>query len=378
MHHTGRFKCWPPEPDHDEAGFALILTVFIVALATILVLDFASETLAYQSNARASTERVQADFTLKSTLNVAKLLLELPKLPTVGSNGELRATREDWLGETWAFASSLPSLPFPGDPRLTIVDESGKININAIYAQNPFGGLNPNPTPTPPGAQDGDGGQQQQPQDPTDFWKNALSDLFERRGFQREVYRPEARRTLGDTGYDANDQVAVLHDWIDPDSDSHSSGTFPGEGIESFAEKTWFYNRPLRSMSELALVPGMTLERIQAIGPFVKTSRTGFGTAAKINVNTAPIDVLLALGFEEATVVRIEEQRAKGPIANEDLRDLVAGSLSQLPQAVGVTSQEFSAYAQVRGANSTRWAKALISIQGGQQRRAVITSLEVH
>ena len=84
---------------------------------------------------------------------------------------------------------------------------------------------------------------------------------------------------------------------------------------------------------------------------------------------------------EVGTVVRIEEQRAKGPIANEDLRDLVAGSLSQLPQAVGVTSQEFRAYAQVRGANCNRWANAIIAITPTDARqfaRAPDDASEIH
>ncbi len=353
----------------EESGFALIMTVFIVALATILVLDFASETLAFQQNSRASTERIEASYILKSTINVAKLLLELPKLQ-ISESGETKQTREDWLGEPWALIAAVPSLPLPGGPRLTISDESGKLNLTSIVAQTqgssgpPAPGATPVPTPTPQ-------------EDANGFWKDKLSELFERTGFQRTPYDSDLNRTLGDTGYAATDQVAVLHDWQDADSDSHVSGTFPGEGIESFADKTWFYNRPLRNLSELALVPGMTLERVQFIAPFVRVSRTNLAGSSRVNVNTAPLEVLLALGFPESRAVEIDQIRTNAPISSADLQQLVAGD-PQLAQSTTVSSQEFTAYAQIRLANSSNWAKAVISVQGGgQSRRAVITSLEI-
>jgi type II secretory pathway component PulK len=56
---------------HREQGFALVMTIFIIALASILVMNFADETLRYQRATRNYTERIQADFVLKSALNPA-------------------------------------------------------------------------------------------------------------------------------------------------------------------------------------------------------------------------------------------------------------------------------------------------------------------
>ncbi|MCB0324226.1 MAG: general secretion pathway protein GspK, partial [Bdellovibrionales bacterium] len=267
----------------DERGFALIMTVFVIALATIIVMNFSSEALSYQRATRSYTDRVQADFMLKSSLNLARVLLELPKEEGI---------REDWLGEPWALIAAAPSLPisgFLGEPRLMIVDESGKINLNAVAGTggsaggNPFGGAAPSPT----------GG----PTEVDDYWKNVLRELFLRAGFVRDQYPDEQKRTLGNVALEASDQVAVLHDWIDTDNRSHANAAFPGEGIESSADQTWFYNRPLRTLSEAALVPGMTLERLARIAPYVTASASG---GNRININTAPLEVLLALGFPEA------------------------------------------------------------------------------
>ena len=171
-----------------EEGFALIMTMFIVALATLLVLDFSAETLSFQRLTRSHSERVQAQYAIKSTVNVAKLLIELPKLPVEGESG-IRISQEDWLGEPWALVASLPALPFPGDPRLSIVDESGKINLNAIRmdlqgasrGSAAFGQDANNPNAT---------GQQS-----TMFWSTALSLLLENAGFVQESYESEKKRT---------------------------------------------------------------------------------------------------------------------------------------------------------------------------------------
>ncbi len=359
--------------NENEQGFALILTLFVIALATILVLDFSAETLAYQKLSRAHTERLQADYMLKSTMNVARLLLELPKLQELGDDGSVRTISEDWLGEPWALVAAAPVLlGFPGNPRLTIVDESGKIDLNAIASAN-------NRANIPPTNQN-----QANPNTGTGlladniFWMDAMSKLFSQAGFVRERYEEDTNRTLGDAGYSADDQVAVIHDWIDADRNSHSAAGFPGEGIESSNDKTWFYNRPLRSITELAAVPGMTLERLSRVAPFLRINRrTGSGNS-RININTAPRSVLLALGFEETQVLEIVEQRSRGPISAAQLQTLVAGN-PFLSRNTTTRSSQFTAYARVEYANVTRWAKALIEVQGGaQRRRTTIRSIEIN
>ena len=353
----------------QQDGFALIMTVFVLALATILVVDFSQETMTYQRNTRAQTEKIQAEYLLKSTLNVAKLLLEIPKLQI--TDGETtRTVREDYLGEPWALVSSIPALPLPGSPRLAIVDESGKIDINSINGV----------TTSQSNQAANQAAQSQNAQGNislADYWKNTLSELLSNRGFNRETYDEELNRTVGSVSYAAADQVAVIHDWVDTDSKSHSNAAFPGEGIESFSEKSWFYNRPLRTVPELAMVPGFTLERLQRIAPFVRVGRSGFSSAARVNVNTAPVEVLLAMGFPESQVVEITQNRVSEPITAQTLSAIVAGD-TFLSRATTVSSREFSAYARVELNNTTRWAKALISVQGSSQnRRAVLNSLEL-
>jgi general secretion pathway protein K len=348
----------------NESGFALILSIFVVALMSIIVLDFAKETIAFQQQSRAFTEKLQGDFILKSTLNVARLLLELPKLQV--EDGEVKTVREDWLGEPWSLVSSLPSLPLPGSPRLSIVDESGKFDINSIVEADQGTGTD--------GAAAQTGGSDI---NNLELWKSVVANLFRISGFENEEFPEEEHRTFGNRSYAADQQVAAIHDWIDSDKRSFSSAGFPGEGVESSLPKEWFYNRPMYSVNELAMVPGMTLERVARVAPFLRASVATSFSATRVNVNTAPRAVLLALEFPETQVLEIEQVRLSAPISAGDLQTLIQGD-QRLVRLVGVESRSFSAYASVELANTTRWAKAIFDVQGGgARRRATIRSMQI-
>jgi type II secretory pathway component PulK len=255
--------------------------------------------------------------------------------------------------------------------RLMITDESGKININSLLSDSTSPYANPYAAQAQSGEQAGQG---QTTTDGASFWKTALQELFLEAGFVREQYTRDQVRTLGNIAFAPEEQVAVIHDWIDTDSTSHSSASFPGQGIESSADKIWFFNRPLRTLSELALVPGMTLERVGRIAPFVRTSQMQNN---RINVNTAPLEVLLAIGIPEAQAQELFTERTNLPITPEMLQQIVAGD-AQLGRITTVTSQEFSAYAWVKMANVTRWARAVINVQGGpNSRKATISAIEI-
>ncbi|MCB0358959.1 MAG: general secretion pathway protein GspK, partial [Bdellovibrionales bacterium] len=298
-------------------------------------------------------ETIQAEFVLKSELNLARLLLQVPKLDGI---------REDWLGEPWALIGAAPNLPisgFAGEPRLMIVDDTGKLDVNSIHR----GG---------PGSTSGVEDQQSL------FWKNALRALFERRGFTAEQYDAKAFRTPGNTAYDPADQVAVISDWIDADKQSYRTAGFDGEGFESTAPKGFFYNRPLKSLNELLLVPGMTAERVARIADVVSVSTIPSAASRQININTAPLDVLLAIGFPEGQATEIVQERLNLPITQEILATLVEGD-QQLRQVTRVTAREFSIYGRVVMPNVTRWvyAKATVS-GGGLQRNARIQNIQFY
>src|SRR5437868_6529504 len=77
----------PDNRNAQEGGFTLLLVVFVIAMATILVMESVT-TAGYDSlSLRAFSEQIQVDSILKSTLNLSRVLLEMPN-----QNG----INEDW------------------------------------------------------------------------------------------------------------------------------------------------------------------------------------------------------------------------------------------------------------------------------------------
>ena len=342
------------EVDNDERGVALLMTIFVVALSTILVLDFSSETLRYQRQCRMFQERVQADFMLKSSIGLAKTLIEFPKEPGIDS---------DWLRDLWSVISSETSLPvdgFVGEPTIQIVDDSGKINVNTIVSRNPNQQFNPNVQST------------------ENYWREALTRLFRTSGFRNEEYPEEEARTLGNIGFDAEKQVAAIHDWVDNDRQAFSDPGFNAQGVELSLDQAFFFNRDLRSLSELALVPGMTLDRLNRDSRFVRTVPSTF---SRININTAEPEVLAAIGFDPGQIEEILQQRIDliGGYDQSTLSLLVqSGGDPKLAEVTTVRSQGFSVFVKIVMPNVTRWAKARFGVRGaGTGRRATKEYLEV-
>ncbi len=335
---------------NNERGVALLLVVFIVSLSTVIVFDLGVSSRLDQRISRSFTESVQAEFILKSELNLARILLEAPKLDGI---------QEDWLNEPWSLIGSAPTLPisgFAGNPRLMIVDAAGKIDLNSVAP--------PGNTVAPPSGSANNPGEQL-----ALFWKNAMRELFSRAGFVREQYDANLYRTPGNTAFDPADQVAVMQDWIDADKRSYTSASFDGDGFESQAPDGMFLNRRLNSVGELLSIPGFTPERAARIARFVTVSTLPSTAQRQINVNTAPIEVLIAIGFPEQQAIEIIQQRTNLPITREILSTLVEGD-PQLRQVTRVTSTEFQVLAQVSMPTVTRWLEARVGVSGRTTRRS--------
>lgn len=357
---AGLPTCSPASTERpDEQGFALLLVIFILSLVSVLVLDFAQDVESFQRSSRGFTEQVQAALTLRSSMNLARLLLEAPKPEDTKD--------EDWLYEAWNNIGSVPAIPLEGivgELRMMIVDDDGKIDLNSVVGPS-FGSFPTAPaTPQTPGVVDG----------PT-FWRNALKKLLQDQGFQDQQLTG-GFRTFGNQMYSPANQVAVLADWVDRDNESFHVPSFDGDGIESNSDRSWFFNRPLKSLGELGNVPGMTQDRIAQIAPFTHVSSTGGTGAVAVNINTAPGPVLEAMGLPEPQTIL--QRRLSAPYTRESL-SLVTGGDQQIASRLKVNSSEFSAYARVIMPTKTFWAHAIITVQRtGANRKAQMRSIEFY
>ena len=164
------------------------------------------------------------------------------------------------------------------------------------------------------------------------------------------------RELPGNAGFEPDTQVANLHDWIDADSSSFSQAGFPGSGSESGSAKEFYYNRDLKSLSEVLMVPGMTRERLLRIAPYIQASPT---RTTRININTAPVPVLVAMGMAEFDAIQLKQERLSEPVTDQKRRQQIGVVYPQLLPHTTQQSSRFSAYIQIRSANATRYAKAV-------------------
>jgi type II secretory pathway component PulK len=343
-----------------ESGFALLMVIFVISLGTILVTAFGSETFSFLKRNIAITSGLEAEYASKSALTLAISALEMPDDPSLPIR-------------PWQILNSMPSIPVPGfsgEIRVQVFDEGGKINLNAIMgSQTGFSSGTP-----PPIGGDGTGGegigeQGAQSSDVSDFWKFTLADLLTQMGHgsntsasisQMEQIDPN-QRTLGGVIFQPQQQVAVLHDWIDYDQKPFSSPHFPASGIEGSGNQQWFLNRPLQSLDELARVPGFTNDVLQRISPYV---RTGMSSDFKINVNTAPPLVLQVIGFSQDELMRIIQQRSVQWLTSEELQSIVQGSIN-LSKVTTVSSSHFKIIVRAKSSSITKWLEADCVVQSG-------------
>ena len=209
------------------------------------------------------------------------------------------------------------------------------------------------------------------------YWRDVLTQLFGNSGFRNEEYPEEEARTLGNIGFDAGKQVATIHDWIDNNNQSLSDPGFNSQGVESSLDQSFFFNRRLQSLSELALIPGMTLDRLNRVSRFIRTANPSI---SRININTAPPEVLSAIGFDGSQVEEILQQRIdlQGGYDQSTLSLLVqSGGNPNLSRVTSVTSQGFSVFVKIVMPNVTRWAKARFRVTSGSGRTATREYLEV-
>lgn len=102
----------------------------------------------------------------------------------------------------------------------------------------------------------------------------------------------------------ASELAETILDFRDEDDDPYQSGA--ESRYYQFLSPAYFSkNAAFDSLEELLFVKGMTPAILEKIRPFV--TLTG---SARVNLNTAPKEVLLALGFSEALVKAIEVFRS--------------------------------------------------------------------
>lgn len=328
----------------SERGIALLMTVFVIAIGTVLIFELGRMARYDQRSARSFAERIQGNYIIRSGFNVGQVILSIPKIEN---------PKEDWFGDIWSqigYARDLPIEGLPGNPRIQIVDESSKFNINWLGERGPKG----------------------------DRWRERFISLFNQLGFVQENFPSGDNRAIGGAAFDDLTQVAAISDWIDEDRSNFQSQALTAKGFESNAPPGYFFNRNLKNINELLLVPGMTRERLGRLIPYVRVDDPS-GDSQRININTARYETLVALGYPASIASEITLGQRQAPITTERLKELNQIDTT-LNSITTVRAQEYSIIVRVTLPNSVRWGRAFVSSlnAGAGPRSASLNSLEIY
>lgn len=231
----------------NESGFALILTLVVTALMVAVVVEMIHQVYVDTSLSRGFRDGQQASILAESGVTGAAKLLQV---------GLSRQTYTS-LSDQWATPLKLDDEV--GSLEITISEESGKINVNDVAQAKTL---------------------------------EALQRLGSRLKLPGEIW-------------------AAVSDWIDKD-DIQISGGAESSYYRTLKPPYSARNGKLMSLKELSLVKGITPEILGKLQPYLTIfSEEANSPQSKININTAPKEVLAALDerIDDRTAEQILERR---------------------------------------------------------------------
>lgn len=256
----------------DERGFALVITLLITALLVALTVEFADEVFVDTSARHTFVEAQQASFLAQSGIDAgSKLLLYGLNIQSYTS-----------LADLDRLAGLLHIDDENGTVQVTIEEESGKLDINAI--------VNPD-------------------------------------GTDNDKYRPVANRLFKKLGLQP-DLLDAVADWIDTNNDVRTSGA-ETPYYQSLQPPYTAKNGSLETFEELRLIKGFDGKILNLLRPYITVFPDDPNSfTAPININTAPKELLAALDdkMTDELAQQILDYRKITPLkSSTDLGNAVSG-----------------------------------------------------
>lgn len=296
-----------------KRGIALVVVLLVVALLSVIILEFADQVQLQKLLASNLQNNVRSFYIAKGGVYLAARFLV----------DDLNSSTEDHLGEPWAYA--LPTLPIEGVTlKVTITDEEGKFNINRLVMG---------------------------PERVNTRLKDSLSQLFTFLSLDTAL-------------------IDAIIDWIDEDSSQLSSGANENSAY-GYGTTTADYlskNADFDTLEELRLVAGFTDQVFAKVEPYI----TIWGTN-RLNINTADPLVIQALinsidpNADQTLGQKIAEYRMTEPFRQARLRSQLTDALgiakplaTRIASACTTRSRHFKIKVEVKSAISVVYAEAVV------------------
>jgi general secretion pathway protein K len=244
-----------------EKGFALVLTLVVTALMVAAAVELIHQVYVDTSLNRSFRDGQQASLLAES-----------------GAYGGIKLLQMVVLGQSYTSLSDKWAVPFKqedetGRIEITITEESGKINLNALILSNNV-----------------------------DINQDTLRIL---KGLGAQLQIPDGVWN-------------ALADWIDTD-DLPRAGGAESPYYKTLNPPYSAHNGRMTTVNELSLVKGFTPDMVAKLSPFVTVyanqASSLVAQTVTVNVNTAPKEVLMALdsSIDSQKAERIIEQRNLAP-----------------------------------------------------------------
>ncbi|GFO69372.1 type II secretion system protein K [Geomonas limicola] len=248
-----------------ERGFALVITLIVTALLVALLAEFVNEVYVDTSHSHNFVASQQASILAESGIQGGYQLLQYSALLRAGASYSA-------LTEKWAQPFSYDT--GDGTVTVTIEEESGKLDLNAVVTEN------------------------------GKYLDGAEVAL---RLFKNLKLSP--------------DLVDVIMDWGDLNDAPNPAGAETSY-YKTLKAPYKAKNGKFYTVEELGLLKGFTPTIVAKLKPFVTVGNGS--NQVKVNINTAPKEVLLALdeSMTEDLVQRILDYRKTTPIKAADVKNI--------------------------------------------------------
>lgn len=336
-------------PRSHQRGIALLMVVFMITLASALLISLTDSTYVAMRLNSAAEQRIKAEYLLKSAVGVAQIMIKNDQTPFDNPGMDV------WMSfaEGREVPGELLALPEPNiRVTLMVASKTGKIPIAKVW-------------------------QAGNPSDTT--WRDIVTSLFRLLGFDL----PDPSNTNNSNEPPANSQqmVANLIDYLDSDQTNYSQNNFES-GVEAdLPDGAQFRNEGVIDSlaSELASIPGFTPGRVQKILPFVYVSSKD---VRQVNVNAAPYEVLAAMtdpaAAQQIATCRQPTPDLKGGIQSvADLQTCGVDPTFTQGGNFSVAGTLFEVIAKVEYGTSAFMASAELS-GSGAGKLPVVTSFQVY
>jgi type II secretory pathway component PulK len=305
-------------------------------------------------------QRVQAEFLLKSALNVARLLASQ-------SNGSADPPRNTW-------GPLVQGIELPGEllgvdqPNVIVGLEmtslDSKLSLRNLYDSSKWGKGTPG-------------------HDLFLKWRDSFARLFQSLGFDNDNEVVTQGPTKG-TFFNSQQLVANLIDYMDGDEESYrGEGSF-ANGIESSLPKGTFANKQEIFLGELESIPGFTANRIKKLWPYVTTVPVD---TANINLISTKVLMAIAPELNEASAAQIiaYARGPDGPYETFDMASLLSpyfNDFNEVSKMLTTRSSHLQVLSKVQYGSSRYFLRATIEksnvgVPGQEPDLPEVTKLEL-